>query len=64
LETKKDYEKDPGNWGFVGSLGHVNDLLEDVVEFLGQHDEETHEETNDKIEDTYQMSEYDKKVYK
>lgn len=39
-EIRKDYEKEPGNWGFVGSLGHVNELLEQVVEFLGNADEE------------------------
>jgi hypothetical protein len=44
LELRKDHEKEPGNWGFVGSLGHVNDLLEQITEFLGHADEEVHRE--------------------
>lgn len=27
--------KEPRNWGIVGSLGHVNEELDDILEFLG-----------------------------
>lgn len=27
--------KEPGNWGYVGSLGHINDELNDILEFFG-----------------------------
>ena len=31
---KKEYLNNPGNWGFVGSLQHVNDLLIDIIDNL------------------------------
>jgi len=31
---KVEYMKNPGNWGFVGTLGHVNEELDDILEFI------------------------------
>ncbi len=30
----KEFEKEPLNWGYVGSQGHVLELLERINEFL------------------------------
>lgn len=27
--------KDPKNWGFVGSIAHVHEYVDDILEFLG-----------------------------
>lgn len=31
-EHSKQFSKDPGNWGYVGDLGHVETLLDDMME--------------------------------
>lgn len=35
-QFKIDYNDDSTNWGYVGSLGHVNEKLDDLLEFLGK----------------------------
>lgn len=32
----KEFEKESGNWGYVGNQGHVLELLEQINNFLGQ----------------------------
>ena len=31
---KEDHERYPRDWSIVGSLGHVNEELDDIIEFL------------------------------
>jgi hypothetical protein len=31
---KADYQNDLRNWGYSGSMGHVNELLEEILEHL------------------------------
>jgi hypothetical protein len=31
---KEEYLNNAGNWGYVGSLEHVNELLNDILEFI------------------------------
>jgi hypothetical protein len=31
--------KKPGDWGYVGSLRHINEELDDILEFLSLNDE-------------------------
>jgi hypothetical protein len=33
---KKKYQGDLRNWGYVGSMGHVIELLDEMLEFLGE----------------------------
>ena len=35
-QFKIDYNNDSANWGYVGSLSHVNERLDDLLEFLGK----------------------------
>lgn len=36
LEDFKDkYQNDPRNWGFAGSIGYVNEQLDQILEHLG-----------------------------
>ena len=32
-------QKDPGNWGFVGSVANVHDELREILNFLNINDE-------------------------
>ena len=34
-EEDKRQKADPRNWGFVGDLGHIEELLSEIGEFLG-----------------------------
>jgi len=31
----KKFTQEPSNWGFVGDLGHVKELLKEITDFLG-----------------------------
>ncbi len=33
-----DFMKDPGNWGYVGDVAHVDELLERLTSFLWRHE--------------------------
>lgn len=33
-EHNKSFEKRPGNWGYVGDLGHIDENLKNLVKFL------------------------------
>ncbi len=33
-EFKSEYQGDLRNWGYAGSLGHVNELLDEILDFL------------------------------
>ncbi len=33
--TGSDFKKNPNNWGFIGSLEHVETRLKELVDFLG-----------------------------
>ena len=35
---EKEAAEDPTNWGYVGDMGHVGEMLEDVVTFLADED--------------------------
>jgi mevalonate kinase len=38
LETMKmELAKDPKNWGFFGSAEHINEELDDIIEFMGRY---------------------------
>lgn len=32
----KKQSRDPKNWGYVGNMGHIKELLEEVASFIGQ----------------------------
>lgn len=35
LEThKKEFNKNPVNWGYLGDLGYINDRLDEVLSFI------------------------------
>jgi hypothetical protein len=34
-KDKKEQKKDNTNWGFVGSMGHYEDLLQEVADSMG-----------------------------
>jgi hypothetical protein len=38
-EMKKKYEDDLRNWGYAGSLEHVNKELDGILNFLGSENE-------------------------
>ena len=31
---KEKYESEPKNWGYAGSIGHANELLDEVLDHL------------------------------
>lgn len=37
-DMKKEYEQNQGNWGFVGSMYHVVEELDEICEFLNIKD--------------------------
>ena len=37
-DFKEKYEKDPRNWGYAGSMGYINDQLDQILEHLGLND--------------------------
>lgn len=40
LKTQKvDFKKEPKNWGYVGNLGHAEELLDQINNFLGDKEE-------------------------
>lgn len=34
-ELKNEQKLQPNNWGFSGSVGHINEELDNIIEFLG-----------------------------
>jgi len=34
LKFENNFKSDEKNWGYVGSLNHTNELLEEIVNFL------------------------------
>jgi hypothetical protein len=34
-DFQSEFENDPRNWGYSGSMGHVNELLDEILGFLG-----------------------------
>jgi len=37
---KEKYQSDLRNWGYAGSVGHVVELLDQIIEHLGENDME------------------------
>jgi hypothetical protein len=38
-DFKEKYQSEPRNWGYVGSMGYVNEKLDQILEHLGVIDE-------------------------
>lgn len=38
ISHKEEYLTNAGNWGFVGSLEHINELLNETLEFIGSNE--------------------------
>ena len=34
-DFKEKYNKDPRNWGYAGSMGYINNQLDQILEHLG-----------------------------
>ena len=53
---KEKYQNDPRNWGYAGSMGYVNDKLDEVLGHLGvmeDKDDNIEMKFNDKGDITY-----------
>jgi len=37
-DFKEKYQKEPRNWGYAGSLGYINEQLDNILEHLGLND--------------------------
>ena len=37
-DFKEEYQNDPRNWGYSGSMGYINNQLDQILEHLGLND--------------------------